>query len=162
DALSHGEFDKACKLLAAGGFTLLKDLEAILSTECVVLFPSALQDVIGTHNAPNLKCSYLVEGANNPTSREAQSRLHERGVIVIPDFIANPGGIIAAFVELTSKVSTEDNIKNRTKVEEAKTMTRTRIAANVSKMLDLAKTYGIEPADAGFYMALQNIFGKKS
>lgn len=161
EALGHGDIKKALKLLNDGGYTKKTELESILSAECTVLFPSATQDVIGMHNVGTLKCAYLVEGANNPTSREAQTALFQKGVVVVPDFIANPGGIIAAFVELTSKVSVDENVKNRTKVEEAKNMTRTRIDANVRRMLDIAKQYGVEAPDAGLYMALTAIFGSK-
>ena len=157
-SLGHGDFDTTNKLLKDGGYKHDPSLEAILETDCTVLFPSALQDVISEKNMGVLKCAYLVEGANNPTSRTAQKTLYERGMTVIPDFIANPGGIIAAFVELTSKVSIEENVKTRKKVEEAKALTIERIGANVAKMMDLARTLNVEPAEAAMHIALTNIF----
>ena len=76
----------------------------------------------------------MVEGANNPLTPEARTGLHERGVTVIPDIIANPGGAIAAFVELTSEISNEENIRTRAKVAEAKEFTRHKVAANVREV----------------------------
>lgn len=158
EALSHGEFDLAQNLLAGEKHTNTPDPSDVLKTPCTVLFPAALQNVIDEQNVDTLQCRYLVEGANNPTSRTAQKSLHNRGITVIPDFIANSGGIIAAFVELTSAVSIDENLKTRAKVEEAKAMTRERIAANVKNMLDMAKELGVEPYDAGLYISLQKIF----
>ena len=70
--------------------------------------------------------------------------------LVVPDFIANPGGIIAAYIELTSK---SDN-----KVQEAKDFTIAKITDNVGKLMALCDQFGVEPVHAGQYLALSNIF----
>ncbi|MBU6234752.1 MAG: Glu/Leu/Phe/Val dehydrogenase [Alphaproteobacteria bacterium] len=156
-ALSHGAFDEAKSLLNASGAHHNENPAAVLSAPCTVLFPAALQDVIDDTNVNTLQCAYVVEGANNPTSRTAQQALYARGVTLVPDFIANPGGIIAAYVELTSKVSVEENARTRAKAEEAKQLTRDRIAANVKTMLDMAQNLGVEPYEAALYIALKKI-----
>ncbi len=135
-------------------------LEDILYQQCELLFPCAVQGVITDQNAARIKARYIVEGANGPCSEEARSRLFKRGVTVIPDFIANPGGIIAAFVELSSKVSVEENAKTRAKVTQAKELTRSKIQENVRETLEIAKSYQIEPVEAGLSLALGRIFGK--
>jgi glutamate dehydrogenase (NAD(P)+) len=75
--------------------------------------------------------------------------LHARGIALVPDFIANPGGVIAAFVELTSK--------GADKAGEAKSLTREKIAANVRELFAIAERYHAEPQHAGLYMALAKI-----
>jgi glutamate dehydrogenase (NAD(P)+) len=77
----------------------------------------------------------------------------------VPDFIANPGGAIAAFVELTSDVSDEENARTAAKVDEAKHTTRTMVSANVTEVLDLASSAGASPVDAASLLALRRVFG---
>lgn len=67
-----------------------------LTVDADILIPAALQDVINTDVARDIKAKLVVEGANLPTSPDAQRLLAERGVGVVPDFIANAGGVIAA------------------------------------------------------------------
>lgn len=71
-----------------------------LSVPADVLIPAALQDVIDVGLARTLSAKIVVEGANLPSSPAAQSVLFERGVIVVPDFIANAGGVVAAAVAM--------------------------------------------------------------
>lgn len=71
----------------------------ILEQECTVLSPCALEGVITKDNAANLKCKYIVEGANGPTTPEGDKILNERGIIVVPDFLANSGGVIGSYFE---------------------------------------------------------------
>jgi glutamate dehydrogenase (NAD(P)+) len=70
-----------------------------------VLVPAALQDVIDDQRARTLPARIVVEGANLPSSPSAQEILRERGVLVVPDFIANAGGVVAAAVAMDSRTS---------------------------------------------------------
>lgn len=70
-----------------------------------VLVPAALQDVIDDRMAQTLPATIVVEGANLPSSAAAQAVLRERGVLVVPDFIANAGGVVAAAVAMDSRTS---------------------------------------------------------
>jgi glutamate dehydrogenase (NAD(P)+) len=76
-----------------------------LTVDCDVLVPAALQDVIDDHNVHQIKARLIVEGANLPTSPSAQAVLAERGVTVVPDFIANAGGVIAAAFAMDARYS---------------------------------------------------------
>ena len=133
-------------------------LNSIHAQEVSVFLPCARQDVIDLKNCAEIKAKLVVEGANNPCSKEAQLALHRRGVIVIPDFIANPGGIIAAFVELTSKVSAEENVKSRLKVKEALALTEEKISRNVESMLKISADTGASAVDAGLLLAFRNMY----
>jgi glutamate dehydrogenase (NAD(P)+) len=74
--------------------------EQLLETDCTVLIPAALERVITKENAPKLKCRLLAEGANGPTTNEADRVLERRGDIeVIPDVLCNSGGVIVSYFE---------------------------------------------------------------
>jgi len=73
--------------------------EELLELECDILAPCALQNQIDAANASHLKCKILAEGANGPTSLEADKILMDKGVFVLPDILANAGGVIVSYFE---------------------------------------------------------------
>lgn len=73
--------------------------EQLLELEVKVLFPSALENVITEENAPRLRCKILCELANGPTTPGADEILYNNGVIVLPDFLANAGGVTVSYLE---------------------------------------------------------------
>jgi glutamate dehydrogenase/leucine dehydrogenase len=75
------------------------DVEAVVDVASDIWIPAARPDVVRADNVDRLDTKLVLEGANIPLTREAEAILHERGVPVIPDFIANAGGVIAAAVE---------------------------------------------------------------
>jgi glutamate dehydrogenase (NAD(P)+) len=75
------------------------DGEAVIDVPCDIRIPAARPDVIHAGNAARLRTKLLAEGANIPCTPEAEAALAERGVLVLPDFIANAGGVICAAVE---------------------------------------------------------------
>jgi glutamate dehydrogenase/leucine dehydrogenase len=150
EAFVKQDAEKAKKLIETEGRKLSADTESVLYQPVDILFPCAVQNVINIGNVSKIKARYISEGANQPVTAEAYPELHARNILLVPDFIANAGGIIAAFVELTSNAPD--------KVKEAKDTTIARISANVRQMLKIAKEYDVETVHAGQYMALSNIF----
>jgi glutamate dehydrogenase (NAD(P)+) len=71
----------------------------LLELPCDVLIPAAVQNQITEANADRLRCRLLVEGANGPTTLEADALLAERGVFVVPDILANAGGVVVSYFE---------------------------------------------------------------
>lgn len=71
----------------------------LLELECDILAPCALQNQITDQNAPYLKCKMLAEGANGPTSLEADKILWDRGIFVLPDILGNAGGVTVSYFE---------------------------------------------------------------
>jgi glutamate dehydrogenase (NAD(P)+) len=80
--------------------------EELLELPCTVLAPCALERVITAANAPRLRCRLIAEGANGPTTNEADRILEERGDIeLIPDVLCNSGGVIVSYFEWLQNLS---------------------------------------------------------
>ena len=75
------------------------DRDAVIGIECDIWIPAARPDVVNEDNVDELRAKLVVEGANIPFTEGAERILHERGVICVPDFIANAGGVICAAME---------------------------------------------------------------
>ena len=73
--------------------------EQLLALDCAVLIPSALEGVITKKNAPNIKAKFILELANGPTTPEADEILHKNKVLVLPDILANAGGVTVSYFE---------------------------------------------------------------
>jgi glutamate dehydrogenase (NAD(P)+) len=73
--------------------------EQLLTQECDVLLPAALENVITTKNAAQIKAKIICEGANGPTTAAADAILDEKGIFVIPDILANAGGVTVSYFE---------------------------------------------------------------
>jgi glutamate dehydrogenase (NAD(P)+) len=73
--------------------------DELLQLECTVLVPAALSEQITEKNAARLRCRILAEGANGPTTLDADRILNDKGVFIIPDILANSGGVIVSYFE---------------------------------------------------------------
>jgi glutamate dehydrogenase (NAD(P)+) len=73
--------------------------EELLCADVDILIPAALEHAIHAGNAGQVRARTIVEGANGPTTPEADEILHERGIVVVPDILANAGGVIVSYFE---------------------------------------------------------------
>jgi glutamate dehydrogenase len=73
--------------------------QELIEKECDILIPAAIGGQITRDNARNLKCQIVVEAANGPTTKEAAKILNERDILVVPDILANSGGVIVSYFE---------------------------------------------------------------
>ena len=91
--------------------------EELLTLEVDVLAPCALEGVIHAANAKNVKAKIIIEGANGPTTREADEILDSKGVMVVPDILANGGGVVVSYFEWVQDISwlfwTEEEVRNK-------------------------------------------------
>jgi glutamate dehydrogenase (NAD(P)+) len=89
----------------------------LLEQPCEILIPAAIQNQITEKNAERIQCRLLVEGANGPTSLEADSLLARRGIFVVPDILANAGGVTVSYFEWVQGLQhflwTEQEVNNR-------------------------------------------------
>jgi len=89
----------ACLLQEEVSGTEVITNKELLELDCDILVPAALEGVITRENAPRIKAKILVEGANGPTTPEADEILAEKGIFVVPDILANAGGVVVSYFE---------------------------------------------------------------
>lgn len=91
--------------------------DELLLLECDALFPCALEGVIDNHNAEKIKAKMIIEGANGPVTNDATKILHKKGIFVVPDIIANGGGVVVSYFEWVQDIMSffwdEDEINKR-------------------------------------------------
>lgn len=126
--------------------------ERVLTVECRILVPSALEAQLTKDNAGDIKAQIILELANGPTTPEAEAILVKNGVRVIPDVLANSGGVAGSFLEWqqnkTGEHWTEDEVHARLKplMHEA-----------AKEVLRIAEEKGVSDRDAAFILALQRL-----
>jgi glutamate dehydrogenase (NAD(P)+) len=91
--------------------------DELLTCECDVLVPAAIEDQITLANADRIQASIIVEGANGPTSADADHSLSDRGVYIVPDILANAGGVTVSYFEWVQDIQayfwSEDQVNAR-------------------------------------------------
>ncbi|MDR1740717.1 MAG: Glu/Leu/Phe/Val dehydrogenase [Synergistaceae bacterium] len=101
------------------GFTCegCKKVDDILSVDCDLFFPCALEGVVNDKTADRIKAKWIVEGANGPVTPEGDAILNKKGILVVPDFLANSGGVIGSYFEWAQDLGgyfwTEEEYNNR-------------------------------------------------
>jgi glutamate dehydrogenase (NAD(P)+) len=145
------------KIKAEGGsvadasFGTSKDRDAIVGVDCDIWIPAARPDVIREDNAESLKARLVLQGANIPATEEAEVRLAERGVVSVPDFIANAGGVICAVVEYKGGTETQ-----------AFAMIEEKVRANTRAVLERAKAENMRPREAAVALARERVVKAQS
>ncbi|WP_020500760.1 Glu/Leu/Phe/Val family dehydrogenase [Sciscionella marina] len=123
-----------------------------LFVDCDVLVPAAVQDVIDEATAQMIKPKLVVEGANLPTSAQAQAVLAGRGVTVVPDFVANAGGVIAAAFAMDARYS-----GFRADTDQVFATISETLRANTGTVLEETARAGGTPHQAGRRLAEQRV-----
>lgn len=136
---------------ASGSVINFKDgavlgVDEIFALEADILVPAASPDVINENNVEAVKAKLILQGANIPATRTAEETLHKKGILSVPDFIANAGGVIMAAMEYGRKVE-----------REAFEAISTRIRANTRLVLDGSKAEGLPPRQVAMRFAEERI-----
>ncbi|MGR4065272.1 MAG: Glu/Leu/Phe/Val family dehydrogenase [Vulcanimicrobiaceae bacterium] len=96
----------------------------LLEYDCEVLVPAALEKVITRENAPRIKAKIVAEAANGPTLPEADAILHDRGIMVLPDILANAGGVTVSYFEWVQNLQETSWDENEVEERLRRKMTR--------------------------------------
>ena len=122
------------------------DRDEIIDIECDIWIPAARPDVIHEDNVHRLKTRLIVQGANIPITHGAEKILFDQGVVCIPDFIANAGGVICAAMEYHGATASAASQA----IEE-------KITRNTEKVLEISKQKNIQPREAAIELASERI-----
>ncbi len=123
----------------------------ILDIQADILITAAIPDLIKENDIQRMKFKLIVQGSNIAMSYEVEKKLHEKGVLIVPDFVANAGGVISSYVEYIEGTS-ETMFK----------MVEERIVKNTKIVLDTARDKQIMPRDAAMDIVMQRVKkGKK-
>lgn len=144
------------------GKKLLKDYDVagvqhisnreLLTCDCDVLVPAALENQITTELVPDLKCKYIVEAANGPTTKDADTLLEERGITLVPDIFANSGGVIVSYFEWVQNIQ-----KLTWERDQVNEMLEDLMTKSFQKILDTAKECHCTLRMAAYIVALRSL-----
>ncbi len=118
----------------------------LVAVDCEIWIPAARPDVLRADNVERLRAKLVLQGANVPTTVEAEERMHARGVVSVPDFIANAGGVICAAVEYHGGSQTQ-----------AFEAIADKIRANTRTVLERARQARMLPGTAAVELARQRV-----
>src|SRR3989344_2723842 len=131
--------------------------ENLLLLPCTVLIPAALENAITKENAPMIQASIVIEGANGPTTPEADAILESRGITVIPDILANAGGVTVSFFEWARNVSIRDervpNAEQKAVLDAMSTMLRSAC----DDVFRTAEKYNTSYRNAAYITAIDRV-----
>jgi glutamate dehydrogenase/leucine dehydrogenase len=123
-----------------------RDMDSILDVPCEIWIPAARPDVVHKDNVGRLKARLMPQGANIPCTAEAERALHERGILIVPDFIANAGGVICASMEYRGGIE-----------KAAFDYIDERIRANTQEVLSESRRSGSLPREAAQALAKSRV-----
>jgi glutamate dehydrogenase/leucine dehydrogenase len=127
--------------------------DRIFSTECDILIPAALNGVITENNVGEINAKMVVEGANNPINPHADHILAEKGIPVIPDILANAGGVTVSYFEWTQNL--QQFYWEETEIQQKLERVMDKAYAEVSDMMKKRK---VLMRQAAFMVAIQRVY----
>jgi glutamate dehydrogenase len=128
--------------------------EKLLELECDILIPAALENAITETNAAKIRAKIVAEGANGPLTPEADEILFNKKVFVIPDILANSGGVIVSYFEQVQNQMnfywTEDEVRSRLE---------SRITDAFKNVLNIAREHNVNMRTAAYMVAVRRVGG---
>ncbi len=124
----------------------------LLEIDCEALLPAATENQITSHNAHKVKCRILAEGANGPTTAAADDILESNGVFVIPDILANAGGVTCSYFEWV-----QDRMGYFWKEEMVNERLRDIMVASFNDVVKYAENHGVNNRIAAYMLAIDRV-----
>ncbi|MFD0693197.1 Glu/Leu/Phe/Val dehydrogenase [Paenibacillus sp. GCM10027628] len=124
--------------------------EELLIQECDILIPAAIENQITEHNAGRIQAKVVVEAANGPTTARATDILTERGVLIVPDVLANAGGVVVSYFEWV-----QNNQGYYWSEEEVDSRLNTLMTSSFHKVYELAKRKNVNMRLAAYIVGLR-------
>lgn len=154
DGLDPDDLDK---IRTETGSVLNKDAEKIsnedfFALDCDILIPAAMENVIDKDIAGSIKASLVVEAANGPTTEEGERVLEDRNITLIPDILANSGGVLVSHYEWIQNITGDYYSEEKVRDKQEKDMTRA-----IAEVLETSKSHQISLRKAAFVLSLKKI-----
>ena len=124
----------------------------ILELECDVLAPCATENQITSENADRIKCKILAEGANGPTTPKADKILHDKGIFVIPDILANAGGVTVSYFEWV-----QDRMGYFWREDEVNQRLEEKMVASFNELSHFAEFHDVDTRTAAYMLAIDRV-----
>ncbi len=124
----------------------------LLELECEILIPAAIENQITHENSHNIKARIIAEGANGPTTPEADKILYERGIFVIPDILANAGGVTVSYFE-----QVQNQMNYYWTEEEVNSKLETVIRNSFREVLSISQEHEVPMRAAAYILAVKKI-----
>lgn len=124
----------------------------LLEIECDVLAPCATENQITSQNADRIKCKILAEGANGPTTPKADKILHDNGIFVIPDILANAGGVTVSYFEWV-----QDRMGYFWREDEVNERLKDKMVASFNELCGYATKHNVDTRTAAYMMAIDRV-----
>lgn len=112
----------------------VKDSSKLLETECDILIPAAIENVIHADNAAHVKAKIVAEAANGPTTTEGNKILEDRGILVLPDLFVNAGGVTVSYFEWLKNLSHVRFGRMEKRFDE---ITFKKLSSSISRILEI-------------------------
>jgi glutamate dehydrogenase/leucine dehydrogenase len=146
-----------CHLAEGGGLVEFLHADRITNAEllalpCAVLIPAAGGDVIDESNCDSVRADIIIEAANHPLTAEADAALTQRGAIIVPDILANAGGVTVSYFEWTQNIQSFRWEEERVNGELARIMTKAYGAVR-----DLSRERRLSMRRAAFLIAVERV-----
>lgn len=126
--------------------------QELLELECDVLVPAATENQITSHNADKIKCKVLAEGANGPTTAAADEILHNKGVFVIPDILANAGGVTVSYFEWV-----QDRMGYFWREDVVNERLQDKMVASFNDLCRFANSHSVDTRTAAYMLAIDRV-----
>lgn len=128
------------------------DGRKMLELPCDILIPAATANQITVENAPRISAKIIAEGANSPTSPQADEVLSRRGIFIIPDILCNAGGVFVSYLEYTQETQQEQMT-----AEQVETRLRQRMIERFDLVLDLSRRQNLPMRETSMYFAVRTV-----
>ena len=126
--------------------------EELLELDCDILIPSALEGQITQHNAPKIKAKLIVEGANGPTNPVADKILHKNGIIVVPDVLANAGGVTVSYFEWIQNL-----MRYAWNIEEVNGKLNEKLTKSFNDVYEFYTSYDVDMRTAAMMLGVKRV-----
>ncbi|HYG08869.1 MAG TPA: Glu/Leu/Phe/Val dehydrogenase [Pyrinomonadaceae bacterium] len=126
--------------------------EDLLEIECDVLVPAATENQIRSDNAERIKCKVLAEGANGPTTAAADEILQRKGIFVIPDILANAGGVTVSYFEWV-----QDRIGYFWSEDQVNERLQGVMVASFNELVKYAERHNVDTRTAAYMLAIDRV-----